>query len=73
METEIIEQLPINSLKDMRLRSRSERVERLYALLRERMTQKQKNWGSNLTVLDNPYTVQLPFVLRRAKAFEKVL
>ena len=73
METEIIEQLPVNSLKDMRLRSRSERVERLYALLRERMTQKQKNWGSNLTVLDNPSTAKLPFVLRRAKAFEKVL
>jgi len=73
LETEIIEQLPVNSLKDMRLRSRSERVERLYALLRERMTQKQKNWGSNLTVLDDPSTAQLPFVLRRAKAFEKVL
>jgi len=37
------------------------------------MTQKQKNWGSNLTVLDDPSTAQLPFVLRRAKAFEKVL
>ena len=57
----------------MRLRSRSERVERLYALLRERMTQKQKDWGSHLTVLDDPSTAKMPFVLRRAKAFEKVL
>jgi formate C-acetyltransferase len=73
METKIIEQLPVNVLKDLQLRSRSERVERLYAVLRDRMTQKQKRWGSNLTILDDPSTAKLPFVLRRAKAFEKVL
>jgi len=73
MEIEVVEQLPVNVLKDVRLRSRSGRVERLYALLRDRMTRTQKSWGSNLTVLDDLSTAQLPFVLRRAKAFEKVL
>lgn len=56
-----------------RLRSRSERVKRLYSLLQERMTRKQKRWGADLTILDDPKTAQLPFVLRRAKAVEKIL
>jgi len=77
METGITEQLPEKILRDVatgsRPRSHSRRVERLYALLQERMTRRQKVWGRGLTVLDDPATVQLPFVLRRAKAVEKVL
>ncbi len=38
------------------LRSRSERAERLYAALRDRMTRKQTTWGGGLTVLDDPTT-----------------
>jgi pyruvate-formate lyase len=55
------------------LRSRSERVNRLYSRLQERMTRKQQRWGADLTVLNDPKTAQLPFVLRRAKAVEKIL
>lgn len=56
-----------------RLRNLSPRVERLYHLLQKRMTQPQQPWGEELTVLDEPETHQLPFVLRRARAAEKVL
>jgi hypothetical protein len=49
------------------------RVERLYALLEERRTREQKQWGGNLTVLDDPDMVKLPHVLRRAKALGKTL
>lgn len=55
------------------LRQRSPRVERLYALLQERMTQRQGTWGGDLTVLDEPGVAQLPLVLRRARSFEKTL
>jgi formate C-acetyltransferase len=37
------------------------------------MTQKQANWGDNLTILTDPDVGNLPFILRRTKAFEKVL
>jgi len=73
METRLTEQPLRNAVTKPQLRSRSGRVERLYALLQERMTRKQRKWGSNLTVLDDPATAQLPHVLRRAKAFEKTL
>lgn len=77
MKTRVTERTLESALNDAvtgpRLRSRSGRVERLHALLRERTTRKQMIWGGNLTVLDDPATAQLPLVLRRAKAFEKVL
>jgi formate C-acetyltransferase len=49
------------------------RVDRLYTLLQERMTRQQVIWGENLTVFDDPAAAQLPLVLRRARAFERVL
>ena len=55
------------------LRPSSERVERLHAIVRERMTAVQSVWGANLTVLNDPDIARLPLVLRRAKAFEKTL
>jgi len=61
-----------HAIFDHGLRSSSARIERLYALIRERMTWKQKIWGDNLTVLD-PASEKLPLVLRRAKALERTL
>ena len=57
---------------DAALRARTDRVDRLDAVIQERMTRRQKNWGENLTVLGEPSVVQLPLVLRHARAFEKV-
>jgi len=58
---------------DPRLRGRSDRVERLHDLLRDRMRQTQKTWGTDLTVLDTPGAAGTPLVLRRAMAFRKTL
>ena len=44
------------------------RVERLYALLRERMTRAQKTWGRLPTVLDDPDVERAPLVVRHARA-----
>ncbi|MDP6452273.1 MAG: pyruvate formate lyase family protein [SAR202 cluster bacterium] len=55
------------------LRSHSARVERLYALLQERMTRPQTTWGDDVTVLDTDSSAQLPLLTRRARAFEKHL
>lgn len=62
-----------NAATDSSLRLRSDRVDRLYTVLQERMTRKQKTWGDNLTILDGPATSQLPLVLRRARAVERTL
>ena len=58
---------------DPRLRGRSDRIERLHDLLRDRMRQTQKTWGTDLTVLDTPGAAGTPLVLRRAMAFRKTL
>jgi len=55
------------------LLKKSPRVERLYALFEERRTREQKQWGGNLTVLDDPDVIKLSHVLRRAKALKKTL
>ncbi len=55
------------------LRVISARVERLHAVVRERMTSGQTTWGEDLTVLDDLDIGRLPLVRRRAKAFEKTL
>lgn len=62
-----------NTATDTGLRARSSRVNRLYALLQERMTQKQKAWGEDLAILDKPSATQSPLVLRHAKAIERIL
>jgi formate C-acetyltransferase len=51
----------------------TERVDRLYALLRDRMTRPQKTWGRHLTVLDDPAVAAAPIVVRHARALEKLL
>ena len=58
---------------DPRLRTRTNRVERLHGLLRDRMRQTQKTWGTGLTVLDTPDVAGTPLVLRRAMAFRKTV
>lgn len=63
----------LTALSEPRLRCMTPRVERLYAILEERRTREQKQWGGHLTVLDDPDVVKLPHVLRRAKALEKTL
>ncbi len=77
MKTKVNQQARLDTLKDAAtdtgLRARSSRVNRLYTLLQERMTQKQKSWGEGLTILDKPSTTQLPLVLRHAKAVERTL
>ena len=55
------------------LRGRCDRVERLHVLLRERMTRKQRSWGQDRSVLDEPEAADTPLVLRRARAFRKAL
>ena len=55
------------------LKANSARIERLLAIVRDRMATGQTTWGEGLTVLDDPDVAQLPLVLRRAKAFEKTL
>ena len=55
------------------LRTSSARVDRLHAVVRDRMTSGQTTWGQDLTVLDDLDVTRLPLVQRRAKAFEKTL
>jgi pyruvate-formate lyase len=73
METLAVDAFEPEKLAGSALRGRSPRVERLYALLEDRRTREQKQWGGDLTVLDDPAVMALPHVLRRAKAFEKTL
>lgn len=77
MEHKVSQKARLDTLKntaaDTGLRARSSRVNRLYALLQERMTQKQKAWGEGLTILDKPHATQLPLVLRHTKAIERTL
>ena len=58
---------------DETLRSCTQRVEGLYNLLQKRMTRKQKTWGDGLSIFDYPSLAQLPLLLRRAWAVEKIL
>ena len=55
------------------LRTKTERVERLYTLVKDRMIRMQKGWGQDLSVLDDPEIARMPLVLRRARAVEKTL
>lgn len=55
------------------LRTYTERTQRLYDVVRDRMTRPQTTWGGDLDILSDPQTVGLPLVLRRATAFQKVL
>ena len=55
------------------LRTYTERTQRLYDVVRDRMTRLQTTWGGDLDILSDPQTVELPLVLRRATAFQKVL
>ncbi len=49
------------------------KIDRLLAVVQERMTKKQTSWGQGLTVLNNAENTHLPFLMRRAKAFEMAL
>ncbi len=50
-----------------------DRVQRLYAVLRDRMTRPQVTWGRQLTVLDDPAVAASPLAVRHARALEKLL
>ena len=73
MELLEINKVVESKLTGSELLKKSPRVERLYALFEERRTREQKQWGGNLTVLDDPDVIKLSHVLRRAKALEKTL
>lgn len=73
MELLEIDKVVESKLTGSELLKKSPRVERLYALFEERRTREQKQWGGNLTVLDDPDVIKLSHVLRRAKALEKTL
>ena len=73
MELLEIDKVVESKLIGSELLKKSPRVERLYALFEERRTREQKQWGGNLTVLDDPDVIKLSHVLRRAKALEKTL
>ena len=70
MESTIVEQTTVH---DPELKERGARTERLYRLLTDRMTQKQKSWGRGLTILDEEGVAELPLVVRRALALKKTL
>lgn len=57
--------------EDTELRTCTDRISRLLAVVQKRMTQKQTTWVAGQTVPDDSHT--LPLVVRHAKAFEKVL
>lgn len=63
---------PTQLINHTQLKIKSERVSQLYQRLQRRMTQPQKNWGVNHT-LEDPGFIDLPYVIRHAKAFEKTL
>jgi formate C-acetyltransferase len=63
--------VPVNSDKSLHIMS--PRIELLYHFLQDRMTRKQRTWGGDITILDDPEITSLPYVLRKAKAFEKTL
>ncbi len=58
---------------DGALRGTTPRVARLYELLKERMTQKQKQWGGNLSIFGDSDVSGLSVMLRHSLAFEKAL
>lgn len=58
---------------DRQLRSYTPRTQRLYDVVRARMTRPQLTWGGDLDIFDTAAVADLPLVLRRAAAVRKVL
>ena len=55
------------------LRTYTERVQRLYDVVHDRMTRSQVTWGRNLDIFDDPEVAEFSLVQRRAKALQKEL
>ena len=51
------------------LRTMTDRIERLYALLQRRMLTRQTPWGHGETILDDPEVAEEPLMVRKALAF----
>lgn len=58
---------------DPHLRTYTPRTQRLYDLVRERMTHPQTTWGDDLDIFDDPALAAQPLLLRRASAVSKLL
>lgn len=59
--------------EDRELRLYTARIGRLLGVVQQRMTQKQVGWQPKAVLEDAPDLAQEPLVVRRARAFEKVL
>ena len=59
--------------QDMELRTCSERILRLLAVVQERMTTKQTAWSPDSVLQQDPDSAPLPLVVRQAQAFAQVL
>ncbi len=55
------------------LRTYSERTQRLYDVVCERMTRPQMAWGEELDIFEEPEAADLPLILRRTAALRKLL
>ena len=68
---------PLSSLDVARsapeLRAYTGRTQRLYDVVRERMTRPQTVWGETLDLFAEPGVADLPLILRKAAAVRKVL
>lgn len=61
------------SRSEAALRPMTDRVQRLYALLRRRMLAPQMTWGEGRTILDDPDVAAEPLIIRKALAFRATL
>ena len=55
------------------LRLYTHRTQRLYDIVRERMTHPQRSWGDDLDIFEEPDAADLPLILRRTAALRKLL
>ena len=55
------------------LRTYTPRTQRLYDLVRDRMTRRQVVWGDHLDIFSEPGVAEMPLVLRRSIALHKLL
>lgn len=63
----------VQAREDKHLRTCTDRIGRLLAVVQKRMAEPQFAWGGGQTVMDDPGVSDLPLVVRQAKAVEKVL
>ncbi len=64
---------PTQLINRSHLEATSDRVTQLYQRLQHRMTQKQKNWSGDHSLLTDPDIADRPYVIRHAQAFERTL